>query len=188
MKTIRYALLLSALALPSLIRAQLDPEGSQVISYFPLIADGGSAAQKWTTSFTLINPHGSIPANAILTIYGNDGQPLALNFGAGSTSQVKFSIAPQGSVTYTSTAASSNITTGWAIVASSLPLAGVVQYRYSANGVPQQGVSVGANPASMHFVSAATINSGIALANPYSNSVGVTITVMEAHLRAHCRR
>lgn len=180
--TLRSVLLAAiAFALPSLVWAQLDPEGVQVVSYFPQIADGGSAAQNWTTSFTLVNPHGSISANAILFVYGSDGKPLPLDFGSGPTSQVTFTIAPQGTATFTSSGAASDVRTGWAMVASSLPLEGVAQYRYSVKGVPQQGVSVGSTAASMHFASPATITTGIAVANPYTNPVPLTISVLDSH-------
>ena len=165
---------------PALLRAQLDPEDAQVISYFPQVADGGSVAQKWVTSFTFLNPHPSIKANVVLNIYGNDGNSLALDFGAGPTSQTSFTLAPQASVTFVSRGSSPAIATGWAVVTSSLPVQGVVEYRYSVNGVPQQGVSVEATPASLYFVAPVTSNSGIALANP-NDSEDVTIHVLDTN-------
>ena len=54
----------------------LDPTGDGVILYFPQVADGGGAAQKWTTSFTFVNPHGSYSAEATLYLTDNNGQPL----------------------------------------------------------------------------------------------------------------
>ena len=56
--------LLLAAGLP--LMAQFDPEGAQVISYFPQLADGGSDAQRWTTSLTLVNSHLSSTAFAIV--------------------------------------------------------------------------------------------------------------------------
>ena len=160
--------------------AQLDPEDAQVISYFPQVADGGLPSQKWVTSFTFLNPHPSIKANVTLDIYGNDGSPLALDFGAGPTSETSFSLTAQGTITFVSRGASSNIATGWAVVTSSLPLQGVVRYQYSVHGVPQQGVSVEATPASLDFLAPATINSGIALVNP-NDSADVTIYVLDTN-------
>jgi hypothetical protein len=57
-KIIQCVLLLS-LGIPS-VKAQqlapLEPMGTQVFSYFPQIANGGGAAQKWITSFTFFKP------------------------------------------------------------------------------------------------------------------------------------
>src|SRR5260370_15210592 len=140
--------LLLMLMLIKTVCAQFDPEGAQVISYFPHLADGGAPSQKWTTTLTFVNPHGSISANALLVLYGDDGSPLAIDFGAGAASRFTFTVPPQGTVTFTSTAASPATITGWATVASSMPLQSVLQFRFSSNGVPQQGVSAQATAAS----------------------------------------
>ena len=62
-------LLATGLIQPSLLEAQFDPIGDQVISYFPQIADGGAPAQKWTTSFTFSNPHRLYSAIGILSLF-----------------------------------------------------------------------------------------------------------------------
>ena len=142
------------------LMAQFDPEGAQVISYFPQLADGGSDAQRWTTSLTLVNSHGSLTALAIVNLYGNDGSPLSLDFGSGPASTFKATIPAQGSVTYRSLGTSPTTVIGWAVVVSTLPLEGVVQFSFSVNGVPQQGVSAQATPASTLFRSPATISTG----------------------------
>jgi hypothetical protein len=59
-------------------------------------------------------------------------------------------------------------------------LEGVVQYRYSANGTAQQGVSVEATASSLQFLSPATSGTGIALANPYTNPVALTINALDS--------
>lgn len=181
MRYLSLSILLTIILIPGSLRAQLDPQDVQVVSYFPQVADGGSAAQKWLTSFTFLNPHFTIKATATLRILGNDGNPLALDFGAGPTSQTTFTLAPQGSVTFVSTGASTSIATGWAFVTSTLPLEGVVQYRYSVNGVAQQGVSVEATPASIGFLSPVTAVSGVALANPYAGSIGIVVSVLDTN-------
>jgi hypothetical protein len=158
------------------LAAQFDPEGAQVISYFPHFADGGPTSQKWTTALTFVNPHGTATANAFLLLFGNDGSPLSMDFGGGAASRFTFIVPPQGTFTFTSVAASSTIVTGWAFVSSSLPLEGVVQFRYSSNGVPLQGVSAQSTPASQMFRSPATTTTGIAIANPYTNpSLSLTV-------------
>jgi hypothetical protein len=66
-------------------------------------------------------------------------------------------------------------------VASSLPLQGVVQFSYSVNGVPQQGVSAQATPASLKFRSPATASTGIAVANTNSTApVTVNVNALDA--------
>jgi hypothetical protein len=87
-----------------------------------------------------VNPHVSYIAAATAIFFDDSGQPLALNFGNGAASTLKFTVPPQGTVSFTRAAASTNIIAGWAIVISSLPLEGVVQYRFGVNGTPQQGV------------------------------------------------
>jgi hypothetical protein len=161
-------MLLSFLLAATLL-AQFDPEGSQVISYFPQLADGGPASQKWVTSLTLSNPHFALPVTGTVLTYNDAGTELALNFGDGPVSTFDFTISPQGTVTFTSTGASAATVTGWAVVVSTLPLQGVVQFRSIVNGVPQQGVSAQSTPASGIFRSPATASTGIALANPYTD-------------------
>jgi Peptidase family M48 len=173
--------LLFAAGLP--LMAQFDPEGAQVISYFPQLADGGSAAQQWSTSLTLVNSHSSSTAFAVVNLYGDDGSPLDLDFGNGAVSTFNVMIPAQGSVTYRSLGTSPGTVTGWAIVASTLPVEGVIQFSFSVNGVPQQGVSAQATPASTLFRSPATISTGIAVAN--TNSISIPITVMAIDATGH---
>jgi hypothetical protein len=166
--------------LGSSLYGQFDPQNAEVISYFPHLADGGSAAQRWTTALTFVNPHGTLSLNGRAAFFHDDGTPLALDFGGGSSSTLNFSLSPQGSVTYTSTAASSQIVTGWAIVATTLPVEGVIQFRYSANGVPQQGVASQSTAASALFRSPATTVTGIAIANVSSAAVPFKISAIDS--------
>lgn len=166
------------------VYGQFDPQGAQVLSYLPQLADGGPASQQWITSLTFVNPHGTYPAGGIVSLYTNDGGPLTLDFGAGPALTFDFTIPPDGSVVFTSKGTSSSVapTTGWAVVSSTLPIQAVVQYRYSANGVPQQGVSALATEASLLFRSPAGSRTGIALANVYSTaSVSVQISAVNSN-------
>jgi hypothetical protein len=160
--------------------AQFDPEGAQVISYFPHLADGGPRGQQWATSLTFVNPHSTFAANAAVFLYSDTGAPLSLNFGVGLVSTFTFTIPPQGTVTFTSTAASATTVTGWAVVSSTMPLEGVVVFRYSVNGVPQQGVAAQATAPSSQFRSPATPSTGLAVANTYSNaSIQVSVSAID---------
>jgi hypothetical protein len=134
-------------------------------AYFPQIADGGSSAQEWITTMTFFNP--TTTAQVItINLYGDNGAPLALDFGDGPTSVLVAALAPAGSVTYKSTGANTSTVTGWAIANSSMLINGVVMYEYLTNGVPQQGVTVGEIGPSTTFMSPATSSTGVAVANP----------------------
>jgi hypothetical protein len=163
--------------------AQFYPQGSQVISYFPQLTDGGPAGARWITALTFVNPHQSITANAQVYLYNDNGSPLALNFGSGPVSTFSFAIPAQGSITFKSTGASSTAVGGWAVVASTLPLQGVVQYTYSSGGVSQQ-ISVQATPASHLFRSPATFGTAIALANQNVNAVSLNVSLLDSSGRA----
>src|SRR5215469_9832534 len=101
-------LLLTAMGSP-LFAQLLDPEGAQVVSYFPQFTDGGSAAQRWTTTLTLVNPHESLANVAIVNLYADNGSPLAVDFGNGPVSTFTVTIPPRGTVTYKSLGASPSI-------------------------------------------------------------------------------
>ena len=173
--------LLLLVAVSSDLLGQFDTEGSQVISYFPQLADGGPASQHWVTSLTFVNPHVTLTAYGTVYLYGDDGSPLALNFGNGAVSIFNFSVPAQGSVQFTSTGASSSIVTGWAVASSSLPLEGVVQFRVSVNGTPVEAVSALATPASQQFRSPATPTTGVAVANVYASPFSISIAVLDSN-------
>src|SRR5438552_16667202 len=101
--------------------AQFDPEGAQVISYFPQLADGGPASQQWVTSFIFANPHFSLALSGSVFLYDDSGKELRMDFGNGPVSTFDFFIVPQGSATFTSTGASAATVIGWAEAISSLP-------------------------------------------------------------------
>ncbi len=171
-----------AVVLP--LSAQLDPQGAEVMSYFPELADGGPPSQKWATSLSFVNPHSTLSASATAFFYSDDGSPLALDFGNGPETIHRFTVPPLGSVTFKSSAGSINTQVGWASVVSTLPLQGVVQFSFSTNGVPQEAISTQATAAAQVFRSPATPTTGIAIANPSSSvqstPVTVTVTVYDA--------
>src|SRR5579871_503184 len=180
MHPIRWMLLFTALtALEPPLAAQLYPQGSQVISYFPHLVAGGPASASWTTSLIFVNPHQSSAGTATAYFYDDNGVPLALDFGSGSASTLSFSVAAQGSVALKTVTGQSAIASGWAVVLSSLPLQGVVQYTLSSGGVSEQSVAVQATPASRLFRSPATRDTGVAVANPYSVSTTLSVVAID---------
>ena len=161
---------------------QFDPQGSEVITYIPQLADGGGPSQQWITSLTFVNPNQSFAASGVVYIYGDDGNPLSLNFGTGPVSSFSFSVPAQGSAVFKSAGTSSKMVDGWAIIRSTLPLEAVAQFAYSTNGVVQQGVSASTTDASTLFRSPAGLATGVAIANPSSNSsVALTISALDSN-------
>src|SRR5213594_1190630 len=75
---------------------QLIPETAQSHLCFPQFVDGGPVSGQVQTTFTFAN---SYTSTVYVTLYlmGNDGGPLAMDFGRGAGSQFSFSIPPRGS-------------------------------------------------------------------------------------------
>jgi len=144
------------------------------------LADGGTVAQQWQTSFVFVNPHPSLTAHVALGTYGDSGQPLSLNLGYGASVQ-SFTIPPQGSKTLRSAIASATTITGYALAASDLPLQGTVLFRAIANGVPQVEVSAAATLPSPYYYSPATRDLGVALVNIYSVNKSFQISAVAAN-------
>ena len=92
------ALLLFVSLVPQL-GAQLIPRGAHVNLYFPHIANSGEAAARWGMRFVFDNPHATATATVDLFFYGDDGSPLALDFGLGGGARAvhSFTVPPQGS-------------------------------------------------------------------------------------------
>jgi len=128
------------------------PEDAHVDLYFPQLADGGSAAEQWQTSFAFVNPSTSSTAQVALRFFGNDGGPLAIDIGQGAKSQLQFTIPPLGSRVLRSTIASPIIVTGWALGASSIPLQATVLFRSITNGVSSAEVSALATLPSLQYL------------------------------------
>ena len=157
-----------------------EPEGAHADLYFPHLADGGDQSFKFQTAITLLNPSTLSTANVTLSFYGDDGQPLPLNFGAGSLSTVTLTIPPAGTSILRSTAASPTLISGWALGISDIPLQGTVQFRAIINGTPQQEISALATSPAVSYVSPASALTGLALANVYSGQQSLTVTVLDA--------
>src|SRR5439155_16102055 len=90
---------------------QLIPETAQAHLCFPQFVDGGPVSGQVQTTFTFAN---SYTSTVYVTLYltGNDGGPLAIDFGGGAGSQFSFSIPPRGSPILQSRMASPTIVSG----------------------------------------------------------------------------
>ena len=176
-KTLFTLLLLAA---APLCRAQLTqmPQTAQAALYFPHLADGGPASSQWQTRFTFINPNAS-SASVTLTLYADSGNPLALNFGSGLLTNVTFTVAANGTYVLQSKMASSTLVSGWAYALASLPIQANVAFRSYANGKALLEITAEPTLPSMGYRAVANPQVGLAIANPYSSSLPVTITVYD---------
>ena len=86
----------------------------------------------WQTTLEFVNPSSTMTAHVQLSLCGDLGLPLALDFGTGSGPLPihTFSIPPGGTVTLRSTIASGTTVTGRATAVSDIPVTGTVLFRY----------------------------------------------------------
>jgi hypothetical protein len=156
------------------------PEQAHVNLIFPHIRDGGPEAQKWTTTFTIVNPASST-ANAVLRLRANDGSPLLLDFGSGPGSRVSFTVPAKGVRSFRTRGTSISTVSGWAGVYSDVPLLSNVTVRLSQGGIARMEYSVLPTLPSINFLSAANPNVTLDLVNLYTDSsVSVKVIVRNA--------
>ncbi len=148
---------------------QLIPDTAQVHLCFPQFADGGPVQ----TTFTFANSYGSaVPVT--LYLMRDDGSPLTMDFGGGAGTQFSFSVPPRGTIILQSRAVSPTMISGWAEALSNLPIQGVVSYRFIQNG--NSVVSAAATLPGIGYFSAATADTGIAVANA-SKTTAITLEI-----------
>ena len=171
----KHALILAVLIVAPLIaQVEVYPRDAHVNLYFPQLADGGTSAQRWQTSFTFVNS-ASQNVNVKLYLYANDGSPMALDMGGGPTSIVAFSMPANGRTTLRSRMATQTTVTGWAVATASLPIQGTVLFRQFIGSQPAVELSAAATLPSSAYQSPANRNLGIALANVYSAPISVSL-------------
>ena len=120
-------------------------------------------------------------ANLILSMYGDDGQPLALDFGGGGGSVQGYTVLPSGSLTLHSAISFTTAVTGYAFGTSDLPLQATVLFRRIMNGVPQVEISAAATLPSTQYFSPATRDLGVAIVNIYNSSKSFQITALDSN-------
>jgi hypothetical protein len=145
---------------------------------FPHIAAGGG----YTTELLLINP-GTQAMRGDVRFYGSDGQPLSLQNGGQTVSQIAYNIAANG--TFRAVVDSTALQSGWATaipaVGTSAP-SGSVIFQYSVNNqvVTEAGVAATLpTPTARVFVDNAGTHTGIAIANPSISTAEVALTLMD---------
>ena len=164
--------------------AQLDPEGAHVDLYFPHLADGGPESDQWQTTFVFVNPHPSLSASVVLSMFGNDGQPLSLNLGGGGASVQAVTIPPSGSVTLRSSISFPTTMTGYAFAVADLPVQATVLFRRIMNGVPQAEISAAATLPSQQYISPATRDLGVSIVNIYNSPKALQVTAVDSNGQA----
>jgi hypothetical protein len=169
-------LILFASVLPALTQTIYLPETAHTDMYFPHLADGGPASDRWQTRFTFINPN-AYPAAVVLITYSDSGSALALDLGSGPTSQTTFTIPANGTTLLQSQIASSITVTGWAFAGSSLPVQANVAFRRIQNGVAKLEITAEPTLPSGAYRSVASPLVGVAVANVYGIPLAANVTV-----------
>jgi hypothetical protein len=141
------------------------PTGAHVNLYFPHLADGGPTFGQWQTSLEFVNPSPTLTAHVQLNLYGDEGFPLSLDFGSGAHPLHTFTVPAGGTTILRSTIASNFIVTGQAVATSDIPLQGTVLFRNIVNSMPSVELSAPATLPTSKYLSLATHDMGVALAN-----------------------
>jgi hypothetical protein len=165
-------------AVPAAAQLAFLPASASTRLYFAQVADGGPAAQNWTTSILLVNP-GPVPADVTLNFFRDGGDLLPFDFGSGPASVVTLNVPAGGSKTLSSSGASANITTGWGLALASTPISGTVLYRATQGGAPLWDVAAAGTGPTYQYFSAANGNLGLALANPSNQRINVTLAAKD---------
>jgi hypothetical protein len=98
-------LLIAAAAMPALgqqpsvtelFLGAVPPSESSTEMFFAQLVDGGPPIQNWTTTLVFQNPNPFVIATVNVNFYGEDGQPLNLDFGSGPVSALNNLRIPAG--------------------------------------------------------------------------------------------
>jgi hypothetical protein len=158
------------------------PAGANLI--FPQIVDGGGLP----TQILLMNPSATTTSSGTISLFGDDGSSLSLDFGSGPQSVLNYSMLPNGMVKF-STTGLGPLRVGYAVVTPSsgaLPIGSGIFTSKSGAGVSSQA-GVPDSPrttAARLFVEVASSplsrNTGIAIIN--QNAVMATVNLSLAGL------
>jgi hypothetical protein len=160
------------LGLPHPARAQRQASSAHVNLYFAQIADGQFSGGRWQTALTFVNSNDAA-ASADLRLFGSDGGPLMVDFGAGLGSQFKITVAAKGSLTIASRPTSLPVRSGWARVYSDVPLVGSASFRLWLGSQASQEVTAPPTLPVIDYVSYANRDLGVAVANPNNRTLRV---------------
>jgi hypothetical protein len=180
--------LLALTATPSVWGQFSYPTSASIAIGFAQVTDGGPPEQRWKTSLTFTNPdttggHWHLPVNVTVSFYGDDGQPILIDFGSGPAATLNL-IVPIGgskSVTSTGTYSSTQAVVGWALAQSEAPLTGTVLFQASRNGTPFWDVAAVGTGATYFYTSYANVDLGFALANPNTQPINLRIDARDSN-------
>ena len=144
--------------------------------FFPHLAFGGG----YQTTLTYLN-YSTQSVNCKTTFLTDSGGALTVPFADGTASSRTDNLEPGASLHVQTQASAGTTESGWAEAQCSAPVKASLLYRYSNNGAPQgeAGVNAAAAPA-REFATFAETHTGVAWANPTTQSAAVTITALEA--------
>lgn len=153
--------------------------------FFPEVADGGYAGQwSWRTTLMLSNRDSSGAASISVSFFNDDGTPMNLSIQGTTSNQFTFTIPASGSLKIETSGIGSE-KTGWAQVQSDKSVSGISIFSFY-DGVGNYVSEMGAPSASamssfsMFVQSTTDINTGLAIANPISSPVQVTLTLRDS--------
>jgi len=175
MRTIRL-LLLALTAFPAWCQYSYPATASTAL-VFPHLVDGGPLDQRWKVTLVFTNPNTTNAANVRIRFYGDNGNPLTLDFGEGLVSQVDLTVVAGGSRTITSTGTSASTNSGWGFATSTVPVLGTILFQASRNGTPFWDVSAPGTGPTYFYTSYANENLGVALANTTDGPITLRVAV-----------
>jgi hypothetical protein len=182
------AFLLAFTVTPSVWGQFSYPASASIAIGFAQLTDGGPPDQRWRTTLTFTNPdtaggYWHLPVNVTVSFYGDDGQPILIDFGSGPVSALNLTVPIGGSksVTSTGTYSSTQAVVGWALAQSEAPLAGTVLFQASRNGTPFWDVAAVGTGATYFYSSYANVDLGFALANPNTQPINLRIDAKDSN-------
>ncbi len=151
---------------------------------FPQILDGDGSP----TQILLMNPSDSLASAGTMSFYGDDGSPVALDFGPdiGVQSSMNFQMPQMGMLKY-STTGQGPLQVGYVVItqtSGALPVGGVIFSMKGSSGPASQAGVLNAIPGTMAqlFIDVASSplvrNTGIALANSNSTPANLAFTLI----------
>ena len=149
-------------------QSSLVPRNAQSLLYFPHMTEGGPDANNaWQVTFNFVNTN-STAANVTMSFYNDDGSQMLLDFGSGPAASLSVSIPPMGSRVFHSqlTHKGPQAVWGWAAGQSDVPVFAQLSYRAMSNGKVTGEIATNATTGTAQWISAASANMGIAVANP----------------------
>ncbi|HEY3132030.1 MAG TPA: cohesin domain-containing protein [Acidobacteriota bacterium] len=151
---------------------------------FPQIANGSFPGGSFVTTLIFVNPTG-VPTGAEVRFFKSDGAPLAVKLTNGQAGSTFPFTLPEGGSVFLQTDGTGGLSAGYARVVATGPVGGTIlfsQLDTSGQVVTESGV--GASSPGQHFsvpllYSKDLANTGIAFANPSSDTVEILLTLRD---------